>query len=67
MLPLLYSRKYSLLNIKNNTVINIFLTGILFYLYNQCFFIGTDVGSSGAGGVFVTTTNPMITFQLFPQ
>ena len=36
--------------------------GILFFIYNYCFFKGTDLGHSGFGGVLVTTTNPIITF-----
>ena len=46
------------------TFLNIFITSILFFLYNICFFKGTDFGDAGKGGVFVTTTNPLITFIL---
>ena len=44
-----------------NTFINILSISILYYLYNIFFFMGTDVGAAGKGGVFVTTTNPIIT------
>jgi len=43
---------------------NILITSVLFFLYNICFFKGTDFGDAGKGGVFVTTTNPLITFLL---
>lgn len=33
-------------------------------LYNYCFFAGTKLGFAGAGGVLVTTTNPIITMAL---
>ena len=62
MLPFLYNNKLNLSAISFSTIINITSTSILFFIYNQCFFIGTDIGRSGMGGVFVTTTNPVITF-----
>lgn len=58
--PFLYKR--SLGKVKISTIFNIIITSVLFYIYNQCFFIGTDIGNPGMGGVFVTTTNPVITF-----
>ena len=33
-------------------------------LYNYCFFTGTKLGLAGAGGVLVTTTNPILTMGL---
>jgi len=42
--------------------LNILAISFLYYIYNIFFFLGTDVGSAGMGGVFVTTTNPIITF-----
>jgi len=62
MIPFLYHKKLCLSNISFSTLINISITSFLFFLYNQCFFIGTDIGQSGMGGVFVTSTNPVITF-----
>ena len=44
------------------TFINIIVISVLYYIYNIFFFLGTDIGSAGMGGVFVTTTNPIITF-----
>ena len=45
-------------------LLNILIISILYYIYNIFFFWGTDIGSAGAGGVFVTTTNPIITFLI---
>jgi len=64
MLPFLYNKKLNLSVISFSTIINITLTSFLFFIYNQCFFMGTDIGRSGMGGVFVTTTNPVITFVI---
>ena len=36
----------------------------LLSFYNYCFFTGTQLGLAGAGGVLVTTTNPIITMVL---
>ena len=62
MLPFVLNKKISILNSSIYTKLNILSVGILFYLYNQCFFIATDKGYAGMGAVFVTTTNPVITF-----
>ena len=47
-----------------NVFLNILLISFLYYVYNFSFFEGTKVGSAGMGGVFVTTTNPIITFSI---
>ena len=62
MIPFLINRKINFNKISIYTYLNIIITSVLFFIYNQCFFIGTDIGRSGMGGVFVTTTNPVITF-----
>lgn len=36
----------------------------LFTCYNQLFFTGIDIGLAGAGGVLVTTINPIFTYVL---
>ena len=43
---------------------SIIICSLLFLLYNYCFFKGTKIGYAGLGGVFVTTTNPIITYLL---
>ena len=63
LLPLSIKR-ISAFKISFKIFFNIFITSILFFLYNICFFKGTDFGDAGKGGVFVTTTNPLITFLL---
>ena len=63
-LPILLLRGKSFLMPSRITIINIALVSFLYYLYNIYFFMGTDVGSAGKGGVFVTTINPIITFLI---
>ena len=62
MLPFLFNKRIFNCHLSTYTKLNILSVGVLFYLYNQCFFIATDKGSAGMGAVFVTTTNPIITF-----
>ena len=62
--PFLIKRKIDISGSTIKIIFNIFITSILFYLYNKAFFIGTNLGKPGAGGVFVTTTNPIITFLI---
>ncbi len=40
------------------------LGGLLLFLYNMCFFSGLHNGLPGAGGVLVTTMNPILTYLL---
>lgn len=63
-LPILLFRGKSFLIPSRKTIINIASVSFLYYLYNIYFFMGTDVGSAGKGGVFVTTINPIITFLI---
>ena len=62
ILPLLFKFSFDYRNVNIMQWINMFIISILFFLYNICFFIGTDLGDAGRGGVFVTTINPIITF-----
>ena len=62
ILPFIYKKIYSLKGLSKKSLINILSMGLFFFIYNYCFFKGTDLGKSGMGGVFVTTTNPIITF-----
>ena len=65
MLPFLFvDKKNSPISINITTYLNIIFVGFLFFLYNQSFFIATDVGNAGKGAVFVTTTNPIVTFLI---
>ncbi len=62
LLPFVYRKLNLMVHIKTTTMINIIFMSILFFIYNYCFFKGTHLGNPGFGGVFVTTTNPVITF-----
>lgn len=43
---------------------NVLIGGIIYTFYNQFFFMGLKNGLPGAGGVLVTTLNPIVTFLL---
>ncbi len=43
---------------------SIIASAIFLVLYNHFYFTGTQVGAAGAGGVLVTTLNPLLTFLL---
>tara|TARA_B100000029_G_scaffold473974_1_gene515858 strand:- start:212 stop:1057 length:846 start_codon:yes stop_codon:yes gene_type:complete len=62
LLPFVYKKINTIPKIPPPVFLNITFMGILFFIYNYCFFKGTDLGHSGFGGVLVTTTNPIITF-----
>ena len=55
--PLLKKR----LSLKYVSIRTVIACAITLALYNYCFFTGTQLGLAGAGGVLVTTTNPIIT------
>jgi len=59
LIPLISIKKFSKLNIANS--FNIFITSILFFIYNICFFKGTYYGLAGKGAILVTTINPIVT------
>lgn len=42
----------------------VIIGGFLYCLYNLFFFRGLDLGLAGAGGVLVTTLNPVVTYLL---
>ncbi|MCF6239404.1 MAG: DMT family transporter [Candidatus Marinimicrobia bacterium] len=42
----------------------ILVSAMLLVLYNHFYFTGTHYGAAGAGGVLVTTLNPVLTFML---
>ena len=62
LLPFVYKKINTIPKIPTPVFLNITFMGILFFIYNYCFFKGTDLGHAGFGGVLVTTTNPIITF-----
>ena len=63
-IPIILFRKSKLVMPSLKDVISIGSISFLYYIYNIYFFMGTDIGTAGKGGVFVTTTNPIITFLI---
>ncbi len=64
VLPIAFFSKEKISFPSTKVFFTILVASSLYYIYNIAFFWGTDIGSSGLGGVFVTTTNPIITFIL---
>lgn len=63
-LPLLHGKWHTLK--LSRTGILMALSGALFYTaYSELFFKGLENGLPGAGGVLVTTLNPIVTFAIF--
>lgn len=58
--PILIIAKISFFFEKNNFLL-IFLNSLFMVSYNYFYFRGTQVGLAGAGGVLVTTLNPVLT------
>ncbi len=46
------------------TILEVFLGGILYTIYNQFFLFGLELGGAGLGGVLVTTLNPVFTYLI---
>ena len=63
-IPIIFFRKSKLVMPSLKNLISIGSISFLYYIYNIYFFMGTDIGTAGKGGVFVTTTNPIITFLI---
>jgi len=63
LVPLVYKKGLKPYFIKKN-LLYILPTSILFFFYNICFFIATDIGEAGRGSVLVTTINPVFTVLL---
>jgi len=63
LVPVVYFSKKGFL-IERRSIIFVLLGGIILTFYNYLFFEGLKNGLAGAGGVLVTTLNPVITFVL---
>ena len=63
-IPIILYRKSKLVMPSLKNIMSIGCISFLYYIYNIYFFMGTDIGTAGKGGVFVTTTNPIITFLI---
>ena len=63
-IPIILYRKSKIVMPSLKNIMSISCISFLYYIYNIYFFMGTDIGTAGKGGVFVTTTNPIITFLI---
>jgi len=52
------------LSLKLISLKSVLICAMILAFYNYCFFRGTQLGFAGAGGVLVTTANPIITMVL---
>ncbi len=62
-LPILIMRKESF-RVDRKTLALLVISAALYVSYSQFFFRGLQTGLAGAGGVLLTTTNPLITYIL---
>ena len=61
LLPILFLLKAGLV-ISKEGIPSVIITGILLALYSFLFFKGLSLGKAGAGGVLVTTLNPIMAY-----
>lgn len=64
LLPVIWWRKDSLRLPDRKAIFQVILGGILYTVYNHFFLLGLAQGLAGAGGVLVTTMNPIFTYIL---
>ncbi|GBF51139.1 drug/metabolite transporter (DMT) family permease [Leptospira ryugenii] len=64
VIPLLLVLRIPIILPSGRDYFNVLIGGIIYTLYNQFFFLGLAKGLPGAGGVLVTTLNPILTFFL---
>ncbi len=64
VIPLLLWKRKSFRLSSGSEYLSVLLGGIIYSIYNQFFFLGLQNGLPGAGGVLVTTLNPIVTFFL---
>ncbi|MDV6236601.1 DMT family transporter [Leptospira ellisii] len=62
LLPVVFWRKESFRLPGVKALLQVTLGGILYTVYNQFFLLGLSGGLAGAGGVLVTTMNPIFTY-----
>ncbi|MDZ4728081.1 MAG: DMT family transporter [Leptospira sp.] len=62
VIPLMLLLKIPFLLKSGRDYFDVIIGGIIYTLYNQFFFLGLSNGLPGAGGVLVTTLNPIVTF-----
>jgi drug/metabolite transporter (DMT)-like permease len=52
------------IKIKKEAIPFVLITGVLMALYNYTFLMGLDKGTPGAGGILVTTLNPIMAYGI---
>ncbi len=62
VIPLMFFLKIPFSLKSGKDYFDVLIGGIVYLLYNQFFFLGLEKGLPGAGGVLVTTLNPIVTF-----
>jgi drug/metabolite transporter (DMT)-like permease len=62
VIPLMFIFKIPFYLKSGKEYLDVLLGGIIYTFYNQFFFLGLTNGLPGAGGVLVTTLNPIVTF-----
>ena len=62
LIVLIFAR--SEIRIRGTGIVYVIVSSLLLALYNHFYFTGTHLGAAGAGGVLVTTLNPVLTFIL---
>ncbi len=62
LLLILYRGESFLVN--RRSMVSILLSALFLYAYSQCFFKGLETGLAGAGGVLLTSINPLITYVI---
>ncbi len=62
VIPIMIFLKIPFLLHSGKDYLSVILGGVIYTLYNQFFFLGLSNGLPGAGGVLVTTLNPIVTF-----
>ncbi len=63
LLPTVYFLKQGF-GLKKTGLLSVLISGILLALYSFSFFKGLKLGSAGAGGVLVTTLNPIMAYTI---
>ena len=63
LFPILFFLKIGI-TVKKQGILTILFSGILLAVYSYLFFLGLKNGHPGAGGVLVTTLNPIIAYSI---
>lgn len=64
LIPVLIWRGHSIIIRSKAAIISVIVGAVLYTAYNQFFLLGLSNGLAGAGGVLVTTMNPILTYGI---